>query len=77
MLVMQNNSINEVMVSVPRIENDNVSIKLATWNCDGLKSGIDYATSLAVAPFLCMSWPSEAFERGGGDLNREVWHNKC
>ena len=23
------------------------------------------------------SWVSEPFEKGGGDLRREVWHNKC
>ena len=74
---MQNNSINDVIVSVPRIENDNVSIKLATWNCDGLKSGIEYAaTSLAVAPFCKCHGRQKPLKRGG-DLNRDVWHNKC
>ena len=25
---------------------------------------------------LHSSWASEAFEKGGGDQSREVWHNK-
>ena len=56
---MQDNNINDVIVSVPRSEKDNVSIRLATWNCHGLKSGIEYATSLAVShdiTFLCEHW---------------------